>query len=172
MAALGRRIDIETVSVSAAGGTTICTRSPSGSMADRMGFCGPISCSVYVAMALASDKHRASVRCGASTRRHSGPFSRNTSPGRLMTTSVTPSSVRKVRSGRMSSRTIASRARYSIWSGTSAGAQRIYGTEVEIAGDVDGAAIALVLVQRRLDVDGALEHFLGHVVAGLRGVLV
>src|SRR5437763_10136787 len=130
-------------------------RSPSGSMADRIGFVGPTSCSVYVAIALASDRQRSSVTSGASKQRHSGPTSTKTWPGRLTTTSVAPSVARKGASGRMSSRRTESRARRLT------GSQRIDVAEVEIPCDEDRRPVALVLVDSRLDVDRAIEDLLG-----------
>src|SRR5580658_9089782 len=145
-------------------------RSPPGNIADSMGLRALISCSVYVAIALARDLHCCSVSSGAASRRHSGPFSRNTSPGRLSTTSVTPSSAKYPHSGRINSRTMVSRSSAAMRP-VSARVETIDRSKVEISGDKNRCAVTLILVERRLDTDRALEHEIGHIVARLRGIL-
>src|ERR1700743_2103005 len=102
-------------------------------------------------MAVASDQQRSSVRAGASCRRQCGPASVKTSPGRLMAISVTPGMARKAASGRNSSCPMASCASSSL------GSKCIDASEIKVARDEDGGAVALVLVDGGLDVDGAFQ---------------
>src|SRR5450631_1010045 len=112
-------------------------------------------------------------------RQPAGP-SVKTSEGRLMQISLSIGSSRYTSSGRRNSRSAESRPgmpRTSVAGGIAAslasvsGAQCIDGPEVEIARHEDAHVLALVLLERRRDVDVVLDRDRRGVLGRLRGVL-
>ena len=93
MAVEGLRIVTETLSGSVAGGRTNCARSPSGSVAERMGSASLQGRSERTAAAAPSVRRASNVSSGTSFLSHVPPSrSTNASPGLFTQTSVTPDS--------------------------------------------------------------------------------
>ena len=85
----GLRMVIETLSAGTAGGSTIWQRSPCGRTVEQIGISALTSWRVKAAAALARVASQAGVRSGSSCQRQPPGPSTPTSPGRLMTSSVT-----------------------------------------------------------------------------------
>ena len=135
-------------------------------MAERIGWCGPISCSVV----------------GGNGRRECGESIKGQVQASVMLPGCADLDVDFLwpidddfcRAGqreilqqrRNNSRTIVSCASRSM------GMQFIDGAEIQIPRDEDGPPVALVLVERRFDVDGGLQHDFRHAVSRRGGMLI
>ncbi len=146
----GRRTVIDTHPAVVAGGITICTRSPLGRAADNRGQVSSILCRLQFATSLASLLHQSKSAAGTLSRRQPAAVSTNTSPGRLMQSSVTVASARKGRSGR----SVSSNAGIST-----SGAELINSPEVDITCYEHLDPVAVALGDRGWNVERTLEHF-------------